>query len=181
MSENNQEDFNFFATGKRVRKDEPVLKSPLDSGSKWNIQEETQIQPRVASEQPSHIKPETFSNIQPEIRKPVQFKNEEIGNVGSELQKLRRYPQKSYDKFLNKMVTFNEEDFYLIRDLSAEISMARKKSNIANKGTLPRVTENTIIRAALKAMFSKIGNGGIDLNSLQTEEGLESYFNSLLK
>ena len=71
------------------------------------------------------------------------------------------------------MVTLNEDEFYLIRDLSSEISMARKRSTIANKGSLPRVTENTIIRAALKAMLSKIGKTNTDLSTLQTEEALE--------
>lgn len=183
MNDNNIDEFNIFATSKRVKKEEPITpKSPLDSGNKWNMPEEkisvntssprTQIQEssqntqRVERVQAAPVKSEAF---------------EEIGNVGSELQKFRKYPTKTYDKFLNKMVTFNEEEFYLIRDLSSEISMARKRSSIPNKGALPRVTENTVIRAALKAMFSKIGGTSTDLSTLQTEEALESYFNSLLK
>lgn len=134
--------------------------------------------PEVQFEKKIEVRPETLKS---NPTTTPSSNHEEIGNIGSELQKFRKYPTKTYDKFLNKMVTFNEEEFYLIRDLSAEISMARKRSTIANKGSLPRITENTVIRAALKAVFSKIGSNGTDLTTLQTEEALESYFNSLLK
>ena len=196
MSENIQDDFSIFATSKRIKKEDPGLyKSPLDSNSKWEVQAdpiaekpiERQIEtPRIARPEVQNSRPASY---QPEIiSKPIannipqsQNSYEDVGNVGSELQKFRKYPAKTYDKFLNKMVLFNEEEFYLIRDLSAEISMARKRSNIPNKGSLPRITENTVIRAALKVVFSKIGNTSMDLSTLQTEEALESYFNSLLK
>lgn len=198
MSENNMDDFSIFATSKRVKKEEPgPYKSPLDTGTKWAAQEEVQPQPEVRIEKRQEIQVEKRVEVRPETQKSVpqestsklsmnvesSSKNsfDEVGNVGSELQKFRKYPQKTYDKFLNKMVTFNEEEFYLIRDLSAEISIARKRSNISNKGSLPRITENTVIRAALKAVFSKIGNNNTDLTTLQTEEALEAYFNSLLK
>lgn len=188
MNENSIDDFSIFATSKRVKKEElSPYKSPLDTGTKWTSQEE--VQPEVRIEKKAEARVESSRSQQHEkvIRTDKNLSAneassvEDIGNVGSELQKFRKYPQKTYDKFLNKMVTFNEEEFYLIRDLSAEISIARKRSSISNKGSLPRITENTIIRAALKAMFSKIGNSGMSLNSLQTEEGLEAYFNSLLK
>ena len=79
------------------------------------------------------------------------------------------------------MVLFNEEEFFLIRDLSSEISIARKRSSIPNKGSLPRITENTVVRAALKAVFQKIGKTNLNVLNLQTEEDLENYFSSLLK
>lgn len=187
MNEINQDDFSIFATSKRIKKEEPVAyKSPLDTGTKWNSQENEKVE--VRAEKVPEAQTEKKVEIRTETQRPVSIpsdsqinNNEEIGNVGSELQKFRKYPQKTYDKFLNKMVTFNEEEFYLIRDLSAEISLARKRSNISNKGSLPRITENTVIRAALKAVFSKIGSNATDLTTLQTEEALESYFNSLLK
>ncbi len=186
MSENNTDDFSFFAAGKRVKKEEPgAYKSPLDTGTKWEPQED--VQPEARVERRSEVRVETQrpapqdSISRPHMNTSSSISNEEVGNVGSELQKFRKYPTKTYDKFLNKMVTLNEEEFYLIRDLSAEISMARKRSTISNKGSLPRITENTIIRAALKAMFSKIGSTNTDLTTLQTEEALEAYFNSLLK
>jgi hypothetical protein len=165
MNENNHDDFSFFAGGKRVKKEDIIpAKSPLNATNKWNLQTEEPVQ------------------IKTQVQKvEVQILEEPIGNIGSELQKFRKYPEKTYDKYLNKMVTFNEEDFYLIRDLSSEISMARKRSQIPNKGSLPRITENTVIRAALKAIFSKIGNSNLDLSTLQTEEALENYFNRLLK
>jgi hypothetical protein len=188
MSENNMDDFSIFATSKRVKKEEPgAYKSPLDTGTKWAAQEEVQHEVRI--EKRAEVRVEAQRPVSQEsVSRPLMNtstsavnSNDEVGNIGSELQKFRKYPTKTYDKFLNKMVTFNEEEFYLIRDLSAEISMARKRSNISNKGSLPRITENTVIRAALKAVFSKIGSTNTDLTTLQTEEALESYFNSLLK
>jgi hypothetical protein len=143
MNETNLDDFNIFATSKRIKKEEM-------------IQAETPPAPQKTSE-------------------------ESIGNVGTELQKFRKYPQKTYDKLLSKMVLFNEEEFFLIRDLASEISIARKRSSIPNKGSLARITENTVIRAALSAVFLKIGKTNIDLSTLQTEEALQAYFNSLLK
>lgn len=185
MSENTNDEFNFFATSKRVKKEEPgPYKSPLDTGSKWDIKDDIELSLKNEKRATSHIETQKSAS-QEGISRPATptptYSNEEIGNIGSELQKFRKYPQKTYDKFLNKMVTFNEEEFYLIRDLSAEISIARKRSNISNKGSLPRITENTVIRAALKAVFSKLGSNSTDLSTLQTEEALESYFNSLLK
>ena len=178
MNDNNiPEDFSMFATGKRIKKEEVIApKSPLDSGSKWNIHNEVQAEAPKREYQPPPVA------AQPVIQVRTQTINdEEIGNVGSELQKFRKYPQKKYDTLMNKMVLFNEEEYFLIRDLSSEISLARKRSNIVNKGSLPRITENTVIRAALKAVFSKIGKSPMDMTMLQTEEALEAYFNSLLK
>ena len=89
---------------------------------------------------------------------------EEITSVGSELQKFRKYPKRSFDKCINKMVPFNEEEYFMIREFSADISMARKKSTIKNKDTLPRITENTIIRSIEKEGSSHTGpfRGAID-------------------
>lgn len=171
MNEFNSNDLDFFATGKRIKKEEQApVKSPLETSTKWGIQNKVEQKLQEQSRDERQVSAAAPKNT-----------DEQIGNVGSELQKFRKYPTKTYDKFLNKMVTFNEDEFYLIRDLSCEISMARKKSNIQNKGTLPRVTENTVIRAALKAMFSRIGKTSTDLSTLQTEEALENYFNGLLK
>lgn len=188
MSENNMDDFSIFATSKRVKKEEPgAYKSPLDTGTKWTAQEDNQVETRIEKRAEVRVEPQRQATRESVSRPTINASTsaisstEEVGNVGSELQKFRKYPTKTYDKFLNKMVTFNEEEFYLIRDLSAEISIARKRSNISNKGSLPRITENTVIRAALKAVFSKIGSTSTDLTTLQTEEALESYFNSLLK
>jgi hypothetical protein len=190
MNENTQDDFSIFATSKRIKKEEPgAYKSPLDTGSKWSQEDDkteekvevrTEKRPEVQIEKKVEMRTEAPKTASVQTTSPLN-NAEEIGNVGSELQKFRKYPTKTYDKFLNKMVTFNEEEFYLIRDLSAEISLARKRSTILNKGSLPRITENTVIRAALKAVFSKIGSNNTDLTTLQTEEALESYFNSLLK
>lgn len=180
MNDNNQEDFSFFAGGNRVKKNETKeVKSPLSPTNKWDFQDET---PPTKTkdfkvETPFRVTPETTSLPKTDI----QSNEEPIGNIGSELQKFRKYPEKKYDQLLSKVVTFNEEEFYLIRDLASEISMARKRSNIPNKGALPRITENTIIRAALKAVFSKIGNSNLDLTTMQTEEALENYFYNLLK
>ena len=194
MSDNMSDDFSFFATGKRVSK-EPATqaRSPLDSGNKWTVQEgarvEAKIETRQERQQSSQAPQASQGSSQVEVRSPryetISSRREEsadqIGNVGSELQKLRKYPEKKYDQLLSKVVLFNEEEYFLIRDLASEISIAKKRSTIANKGSLPRVTENTVIRAALKAICSKIGKSNLDLSTLQTEEALERYFNSLLK
>lgn len=188
MNENNIDDFSIFATSKRIKKEEPgPYKSPMDTGTKWAIQEEAQPEVRVEKRAEVRVEAQSPAPQEKAVKKEMNVSSfvtnsvEEVGNVGAKLQKLRKYPKKTYDKFLIKMVTFNEEEFYLIRDLSAEISLARKRSNISSKGSLPRITENTVIRAALKAVFSKIGSTNTDLTTLQTEEALESYFNSLLK
>ena len=181
MNENISEDFGIFATSKRIKKEEPVsIKSPLDANAKWGIEDERAVE--KLQEKPS----QNFQQVRIEVATPpittkTFYTEEPIGNIGSELQKFRKYPQKKYDTFINKMVLFNEEEFFLIRDLSSEISIARKRSSIPNKGSLPRVTENTVIRAALKAVFQKIGKTNLNVAHLQTEEELEHYFNSLLK
>ena len=163
MNDTNLDDFNIFATSKRIKKEEPViaLRSPLESQANTNW---------VKEEEKVVVKSTPAINVE-----------ENLGNVGAELQKFRKYPTKTYDKLINKMVLFNSEEFHLIRDLASEISIARKRSSIQNKGSLPRITENTVIRAALSAVFSKIGKTNMDLTTLQTEEALENYFNTLLK
>lgn len=186
MNENNQDDFSFFAGGNRVKKTDPVqAKSPLAATNKWDLVVDEPIQENRIQAKSQINRIETPYKVTPEpkpvFKEQLQNNNEPIGNVGAELQKFRQYPQKKYDTLLNKMVLFNEEEYFLIRDLASEISLARKRSTIQNKGSLPRITENTIIRAALKAMFSKIGKTSIDLSTLQTEEALENYFNNLLK
>lgn len=164
MNDTNLDDFNIFATSKRIKKEEPViaLRSPLESQANTNWAKEGEREVALKSTPPINVE-------------------ENLGNVGAELQKFRKYPTKTYDKLINKMVLFNSEEFHLIRDLASEISIARKRSSIQNKGSLPRITENTVIRAALSAIFSKIGKTNMDLTTLQTEEALENYFNTLLK
>ncbi len=181
MNENISEDFGIFATSKRIKKEEPTPnKSPLEANSKWGIQNDFQHEKQV----------EHHKNLQPannpeiiiqNISTQVLIEEDPIGNIGAELQKFRKYPQKKYDTYINKMVLFNEEEFFLIRDLSSEISIARKRSSIPNKGSLPRITENTVVRAALKAVFQKIGKTNLNVLNLQTEDDLENYFSSLLK
>ena len=166
MNENIPDEFSIFATGKRIKKEEPLpVKSPLEMNTSWGRGEVAQNLDPAPVPQPASAK----------------ITEENIGNVGAELQKFGKYPKKTFDKLLSKMVLFNEEEFFLIRDLSSEISIARKRSSMPNKGSLPRITENTVIRAALRAVFQKIGKTNIDLSTLQTEEALENYFNSLLK
>jgi hypothetical protein len=69
----------------------------------------------------------------------------------------------------------------MIREFAADLSMARKKSTIKNKDTLPRITENTIIRSGMKALLKHIADKKLDYSTLQTEEGLTDLFVSILK
>ena len=112
MSDNNIDDFSIFATSKRVKKEEPTAyKSPLDTGTKWTAQEEVQAEVRIERRPEVRVEAQR-PTPQESVSKPSINTSEEVGNVGSELQKFRKYPTKTYDKFLNKMVTFNEEEFY---------------------------------------------------------------------
>jgi hypothetical protein len=153
----NSEDFSMFATSPRVTS----KKSPFASAS--NIMKESYEAP--PKQEAVH----------------VEKMEEEISNVGAELQKFRKYPKKSFDKCINKMVLFNEEEFFMIREFAADLSMARKKSTIKNKDTLPRITENTIIRSGMKALLKHIADKKLDFSTLQTEEGLTDLFVSILK
>ncbi len=165
----NSDDFSMFANSSRVvsRKNEIPTKSPFTSSS--------QIMKETYGPAPTLHKTEIKTN-------PIaENQNEDLSNIGSELQKFRKYPKKSFDKCINKMVLFNEEEFFMIREFAADLSMARRKSTIKNKDTLPRITENTIIRAGMKALLKNIAEKKLDYNSLQTEEGLTELFNSILK
>jgi hypothetical protein len=153
----NSEDFSMFATSPRVTS----KKSPFASAS--NIMKESYEAP--PKQEAVH----------------VEKMEEEISNVGTELQKFRKYPKKSFDKCINKMVLFNEEEYFMIREFAADLSMARKKSTIKNKDTLPRITENTIIRSGMKALLKHIADKKLDFSTLQTEEGLTDLFVSILK
>jgi hypothetical protein len=157
----NNEDFSMFATSARVttKQSEIPKKSPFASAS--NMIKETYEAP---------------------ITKPKEEKREvEVLNVGTELQKFRKYPARSFDKCINKMVPFNEEEYFMIREFAADLSIARKKSTIKNKDTLPRITENTIIRTGMRALLKHIADKNLDYSTLQTEEGLTDLFNSILK
>ena len=181
MNENISEDFGIFATSKRIKKEEPnPIKSPLDASSKWGMQNEFHSEKPVENHKTLNLANNPEIIVQ-NISTQIHDVEDPIGNIGTELQKFRKYPQKKYDTYINKMVLFNEEEFFLIRDLSSEISIARKRSSIPNKGSLPRITENTVVRAALKAVFQKIGKTNLNVLNLQTEEDLENYFSSLLK
>lgn len=180
MNDVNSNDMEFFATSRRVKKEEPIpAKSPLDTGTKWGGQEVRQEIKVSTNQENSSLNSQNISHTYRVT--PISNQENPIGNIGTELQKLRKYPERHYDKLMNKVVMFNPEEYFLVRELASEISLARKRSSIPNKGELPRVTENTVIRAALKAIFSKIGKTNTDFTALQTEESLENYFNSLLK
>jgi hypothetical protein len=166
----NTDDFSMFANSTRVvtKKNEAQNKSPFSSAS-YMIKE--------TYETPS-IKEPVIASAKVKVEEKVE---EEVSNVGTELQKFRKYPKKSYDKCINKMVLFNEEEYFLIREFQADLSMARRKSTIKNKDTLPRITENTIIRSGMKALLKHIAEKKLDYSTLQTEDGLTNLFNSILK
>jgi hypothetical protein len=168
----NSDDFSMFANSTRVvtKKNEAQNKSPFSSAS-YMIKEtyETPL-----------IKEPVIVTAKAEVKREEKVE-EEVSNVGSELQKFRKYPKKSFDKCINKMVLFNEEEYFLIREFQADLSMARRKSTIKNKDTLPRITENTIIRSGMKALLKHIAEKKLDYSTLQTEDGLTNLFNSILK
>ena len=88
MNENNiEDDFSMFATGKRVKKEEVITpRSPLDSGSKWDLHKDVQTEaPRKEYKEPAAL------NTTPTQTRVQTYSNEEVGNVGSELQKFRKY------------------------------------------------------------------------------------------
>lgn len=158
----NNEDFSMFATSPRVTS----KKSPFASAS--NMMKENYEAP-------------TREEAPAPVQKQIHKTEEEVSNVGSELQKFRKYPKKSFDQCINKMVLFNEEEYFMIREFTADLSMARKKSSIKNKDTMPRITENTIIRTGMRALLKHIADKKLDLSTLQTEEALTDLFNSILK
>jgi hypothetical protein len=195
MSIDPSSDLGFFATGRRQKiSPENNIEVKIETKAQDLIPEE---KIRLEFEYNQKIKnlEMEFKNLT--LKKEEEIKKREellilkerdeksqaqtIDNIGTELQKFRRYPAKIYDVLKRKTVTLSDDDYLVIRELATDISIARRKSKIPNKETLPRITESTIIRSAMRAVCQKIENSKTDLTSLQTEESLVKFFESMMK
>jgi len=92
----NTEDFSMFATSPRVtsKQSEAPKKSPFASATQM-----------IKETYEASTQTDTTHQMQPKKKEVVM--EEEIINVGSELQKFRKYPKKSFDKCINKIMKKN--------------------------------------------------------------------------
>lgn len=111
----------------------------------------------------------------------LEISNESGDNKGHQLQKFRKYPERKFDKLVSKILYIEPETLQLCRDIAVEISLARKTLDLDKNNPLPRFSENTVIRAAVKAILHSEKIANIDLRTIQTESALEDFFRSLLK
>lgn len=105
---------------------------------------------------------------------------EKSENKGSQLQKFRKYPERKFDKLISKILYIEPETLQMCRDIAVEISLARKTLDLDKNNPLPRFSENTVIRAAVKAILHSEKIANVDLRTIQTEDSLEEFFRGLL-
>jgi hypothetical protein len=188
MSIDSSSDLGFFATGRRQKtNNEPAVDPIINTNNqleKNRLESEYSLKIKSLENEFKNLtvkKEQELKQREESLLHKEKLQENEKDNIGSELQKFRRYPEKVYDVLKRKTVTLSDDDYLIIRELATDISISRRKSKIPNKETLPRITESTIIRSAMKAICKNIENSKTDLTCLQTEEALVHFFESLMK
>jgi hypothetical protein len=87
----------------------------------------------------------------------------------------KTYPERTFDSYAPKACRFRPEDIDLLKIFASEISRARKDE--PSLRSLPRVTDNTVIRLLISSFCEKIEGttDNLDFRGLQTEAEVKNY------
>ena len=113
-----------------------------------------------------------------EESRPRTYKEERYQAAPS---KRKEYPERTFDKFVQKGARLRPEDIDIMKAFCAEISHAKRQLP-ENQRPIKRLTDNTIIRLLVTQFCEKVEGdlGNIDFSRIQTEEELNRYISKVM-
>lgn len=169
----------FFAAPRRVKKE--AATQPTEQ-----VVEQTPTPVRVAA--PIKTRPaQTQEVIAQEMatKAPVHTEAEytPAQRYKAETKAQREYPERTFDKFSQKLIQINDSDWDMIREFSSEIRTA-KRSLPKEMKQKQRMTENVIIRNLISVFSESLVAGALehtDFRNVQSEEQVKDFIKQTLK
>jgi hypothetical protein len=93
----------------------------------------------------------------------------------------KTYPERTFDKYVQKGARLREEDIDILKAFCSEISSARRKLPEGER-PIKRITDNTVIRQLVTIFCENIENdlSNVDYSKIQTEGNLKEYIRKIL-
>lgn len=146
----------FFTSGRRIKKP----------------QQEPQESPRVTPQSKAPRK---------EISKEVPTSTPQFVGEQDNLDR-KRYPERTFDRFIQKGARLRAEDIDLLKVFCSEITRAKREVPYEYRSN-KRVTDNTVLRLLLQSFCEKIEDrlDGIDFKGIQTEGEIKKFIEETMK
>lgn len=100
----------------------------------------------------------------------------------SEMEERKRYPERTFDRYIQKGARLKAEDVDLLKIFCSEITRAKRDLPYEYRSN-KRITDNTVLRVLLSSFCEQIENrlDSIDFKGLQTEGELKSFIEETMK
>ena len=99
-----------------------------------------------------------------------------------ELEERKRYPERTFDKYVQKGARLRSDDLDLLRVFCSEITRAKREMPYEYRVN-KRITDNTILRLLVHSFCEKVEEqlDHIDFKGIQTEEELKNFIEETMK
>jgi len=136
---------------------------------------------RRAKETPKREKAQVKTEEIPQVRKEVQRDFEEKVPTSTPLSQ-KRYPERTFDRYIQKGARLRAEDVDLLKVFCSEITRAKKDVPYEYRSN-KRVTDNTVLRILLQSFCERIEDQleTIDFKGIQTESELRTFIEETMK
>lgn len=94
----------------------------------------------------------------------------------------KRYPERTFDRYIQKGARLRAEDVDLLKVFCSEITRAKRELPYEYRSN-KRITDNTILRILLQSFCDRIEDqiDTIDFKGIQTESELRTFIEETLK
>lgn len=143
----------FFTSGRRIKKTEPAKKAQPSNPTR-----EKEVPTSTPRQQP-----------QQEMKR---FEDEDG----------KRYPERTFDRYIQKGARLRAEDIDLLKVFCSEITRAKRELPYEYRSN-KRITDNTVLRILLQNFCEQIEGrlDSIDFKGIQTEGELKRFIDETMK
>lgn len=149
----------FFTSGRRIKKPQPE--------PQVNLREE---KPRVRVAQ-KEIEKDVPMSTPPKYESELEEDHDR-----------KRYPERTFDRFIQKGARLRAEDIDLLKVFCSEITRAKREVPYEYRSN-KRVTDNTVLRLLLQSFCERIEDrlDGIDFKGIQSEGEIKKFIEETMK
>jgi|GEM_PF-2944255 len=100
----------------------------------------------------------------------------------AEIEERKRYPERTFDRYIQKGARLKAEDIDLLKIFCSEITRAKRELPYEYRSN-KRITDNTVLRVLLSSFCEQIEDrlDTIDFKGLQTEGELKGFIEETMK
>jgi hypothetical protein len=148
------------------------------------------VKKETKSVESSSVEPK-FEDLIEERKKPSKIESKSNSYVSKSSNQLsgkndredrKRYPERTFDKYIQKGARLRSDDLDLLRVLCSEITRAKRDLPYEYRVN-KRITDNTILRILVHSFCEKIEDqlDQIDFKGIQTEEDVRNFIEETMK